>query len=216
MDKIKEQDEQRRAFFNHNAKDWMDRFYGDPQRMESFVPRLERIVESLALAPDHRVLDAGCGSGVMVPWLLEHLSSQGRVVEVDYAQEMIQANQALHQDTRLEFICAPVDQLKLPPASFDAVLCFACFPHFKNPGTSLAHLAQLLKPGGRLTIAHLMSSEKIADHHGKEAAVAHDCLPERELMTAFVQAAGLRELSFTDVPDLYLLSLEKPATGARH
>ncbi|MCG8565294.1 MAG: class I SAM-dependent methyltransferase [Desulfobacterales bacterium] len=213
MNTSEEQDIQRQAFFNTHARGWMDRFYGDPHRMAEYAPRLTRIVESLALEPDHRVLDAGCGSGVMVPLLLDHLSPRGRVVEVDYAQEMIQANRALHKDHRLEFICAPVDGLDLPRASFDAVLCFACFPHFRDPGASLSHLAGLLRPGGRLTIAHLMSSKKIADHHGKEAAVAHDRLPDPRRMSVFIQEAGLGVLTFTDTPDLYLLSLEKPTGG---
>ena len=200
-----QQDIERQRFFNERAENWLDKFYKNPDtgNHDRYSERIERILRSLDLAPHHRVLDAGCGSGVLAPYLLKRLSPKGRLYELDYAEEMIKVNQALHKGDNIRFICSPVTDIPLGENHCDRVICFACFPHFPDKARALESLVRVLKPGGLLVIAHLMSSNELANHHKTESAVSNDRLPDRSEMEALFAGAGLTMERFTDTPGFH-------------
>ncbi len=204
-------DTQRKAFFNDRAATWLDKHYKNPETdtHDRYSDKISKIVSTLRIEPHHHILDVGCGSGVLVPYILAYLSPEGRLFEMDYAREMIAANQKCHEDERIGFICSDVLEMPFEPCTLDAIICFACFPHFQDQKRALTTMATRLKPNGRLTIAHLMSSGEIAQHHNGESAVSRDTLPTKEEMEAHVKAAGLTITEFIDEPGSYLLSLVK-------
>lgn len=204
--------EQRKEFFNQRAKAWLDNHYKDPDtdRHDLHGERIRTIVSSLALGPESRVLDVGCGSGVLVPYLLEHLSAKGRLIEMDFSDEMIRENQKRHTDQRITFICCDAAQMACEAQSLDAVICFAAFPHFTDPELVLKRISRSLKPQGRLVIAHLMSSSQLAEHHHSHTPVSRDRLPEQETMSQWITQSGLIIETFKDEPGLYLLATVKP------
>ena len=206
-----DKDTQRKAFFNDRAATWMDRHYKNHETNahDRYSDKIMKIVSTLRIEPNHQILDVGCGSGVLVPYIMEYLSPKGRLFEMDYAREMIVANQKRHTDERITFICSDVLEIPFEPGSLDIIICFACFPHFQDQKEALKRMSKRLKPKGRLTIAHLMSSEEIARHHNGESAVSRDTLPTKKEMEAHVKDAGLTITAFTDEPGNYLLSLEK-------
>lgn len=203
--------EQRKKFFNQRAKSWLDNHYKDPEtdRHDLHADRLRTIVSLLGLGPDSRVLDTGCGSGVLVPYLLEQLSSAGRLIEMDFSDQMIRENRTRHTDERISFICCDVAQMEFEAQSLDAVICFAAFPHFNDPEQTLKRMSKSLKSGGRLVIAHLMSSSQLAEHHHSHTPVSQDRLPEKETMFQWIADSGLGIETFKDEPGLYLLAAVK-------
>ncbi len=205
------QDMTRKAFFNERADTWLDKFYKDPETgiHDRHSKKIEKIVSSLNIEPDHQVLDVGCGSGVLVPYILSRFSSKGRLFEVDYAENMITQNQKVHGDDRITFVCSDVMDIPLEDSCFDSIICFACFPHFRDQKAALGKLAGFLKPNGILTIAHLLSAKEIADHHDGESAVSRDRLPVKHEMENFCEQCGLGIMEFTDEPGRYLLSAKK-------
>ena len=69
---------------------------------------------------------------------------------------------------------------------FDRVVVYNAFPHFPNGKRLVERLAGLLKPGGRLTIAHGFSREKINAHHeGTAHLVSNGLMPAEELKALF-------------------------------
>jgi len=63
----------------------------------------------------------------------------------------------------------------------------------------------VLKPGGRLIIAHALSSLEIRSHHSKaSSAVAHDILPEEQEMKRLLSNAGFNRIYIKDEPGSYL------------
>lgn len=204
--------EQRKEFFNQRAAGWLDNHYKNPDtdRHDRYADRIRSIVSFLALDPNSRVLDAGCGSGVLVPYLLGRLSSRGRLIEMDFSDQMIKANRELHTDERISFICCDAAQMEFEAQSLDAVICFAAFPHFTDPEQVLKRMSKSLKPKGRLVIAHLMSSTQLAEHHHSHTPVSRDRLPEKETMFQWITGSGLDIETFKDEPGLYLLTAVKP------
>jgi len=198
-------DLRRRAFFNERAEQWLDMWYkneeaGDYSRYDN---EFERLFDLTALQPGDAVLDLGCGSGVMVPYILDRIGPEGSLQEVDYAEKMIEVNRRLHDDPRVTFTVAGVDELDVPQAGFDTVFCFSCFPHFHRKAETLGVIHRALKPGGKVVIAHFDSSQDINDHHRKHECVMHDHLPGETEMRNLLCEAGFTVEAFIDESGFY-------------
>ena len=203
----------RRSFFDEHAEHWMEMWYKDPQTgaYTRFTEQFRRLIKLLALVENDRVLDLGCGSGVLVPYLLDGIGAHGRIFEVDYAPKMIAANRRRHRDRRIRFIVGDVAELRLPAESCDVAVCFSCFPHFDRKQEALAAISAIIRRGGRLAIAHFDSAEAINNHHRKHMAVRHDRLPSERAMRKLVLNAGLQVERLINEPGFYYLGAIKPA-----
>ncbi|PYR56360.1 MAG: hypothetical protein DMF85_16835, partial [Acidobacteria bacterium] len=115
----------------------------------TYLAKLEAVRRYLdALPPGTRVLDAGCGEGVLVDEYASRLAISG--VDVNYESERV-----AH---------ASVTRLPFPDASFDRALCLDVLEHlaFEDQARALGELFRVLAPGGELLVsvpnlAHLQS-----------------------------------------------------------
>ncbi len=205
------QDLFRQDFFNRSAPDWLEKHYKNPETggHDLYKEKIEEIIKTLEPEPNHRILDLGCGSGVLVPYLLTTLSWDGRLVEADYAKKMIEANRETHRDHRISFECTHVMDMPFEPESFDRVICFACFPHFQDQPGAVKEIARVLKPKSKLVIAHLMSSQELTSHHKGYTPVSGDRLPAFDHLAAWLTGNHLEITAFTDTPGFYCLAAVK-------
>jgi len=107
-----------------------------------FVPTLGApVLELLAPEPGERILDLGCGDGV----LTEKIAAAGAtVVAVDAAPDMVAAAQARGLDARV----VAAQHLAFDH-EFDAVFSNAALHWMRPPEAVLAGVYRALKPGGR-------------------------------------------------------------------
>lgn len=98
------------------------------------------------LKPGSRVLDVGCGRGVMLRGILD-LGHHAHGVEISAAA-------AEGVDPRAQVRIAPrLEDARYEDSSFDAVILWHVLEHLPRPDETLQEISRILKPGGRLVIA---------------------------------------------------------------
>ncbi len=137
----------------------LKKLYGK-QYVESFEKnqsqsRLERLIDSIKLEPEYKVVDFGCGNGMLLPFLTNKVKMY---TGVDFSKEFIDlANQKKKQMliSNAEFICS--DILKFCQKNNDCydvafALDFSEHVYDKDWLAILTAIKGSLKPGGRLYI----------------------------------------------------------------
>jgi len=121
--------------------------------------RLRFVQERTALA-GARVLDVGCGGGL----LAEALADAGaQVTAIDLAPSMIDVARlhALERGVSIDYRLTGAEALLAagePP--FDAITCMEMLEHVPDPGTLVGVFGQLLRPGGDLYISTINRGAK--------------------------------------------------------
>ncbi len=190
----------RKSYFNKRADTWDDQFY--PQMPTTF---LEKFIPRFGLKPGQNILDIGTGTGILIPFLLQSVESAGSITAIDYAEKMVKICQSKYSHIKNVTIeLQDVKKLNFPSDTFDAVTCFRLFPHLENKEQALTNLYLVLKYGGKLIIAHNLSSAEIKGHHNISLAVAHNVLPKEPEMKRFLNRVGFMNISIEDKPGHYL------------
>jgi demethylmenaquinone methyltransferase/2-methoxy-6-polyprenyl-1,4-benzoquinol methylase len=195
----------KREFFDSMAADWP----GHPEPQDAPAKRAQFVALATEGSPS-RILDVGCGTGILVPDILMQCPSS-TIVELDFAPEMIARNQAKHSQPNVLFVCSSIEGAPLDPESFDAVVCFNVMPHLDSLNACLRKLVQLLRLGGRLSVGHLMGSAEVnAFHAGAGGPVQRDHLPPVEKLASLLRLLHLRVQIAEERPDWYFLRAERP------
>jgi ubiquinone/menaquinone biosynthesis C-methylase UbiE len=193
-------------YFDNVAGTWDERFH--TPKLSKF---LEKLVPQFGIQAGQKVLDVGTGTGVLVPYLTKAVGPEGSVTAIDFSEKMAQKCESKHSHLRnLTVEVGNIEEATFPPEHFDVVVCFGVFPHLGNKEKALQNINRILKTGGKLVIAHALSSEELRIHHNNAAStVKHDMLPKMPEMKQLLEQAGFTEISIKDEPGLYLCTARK-------
>jgi 2-polyprenyl-3-methyl-5-hydroxy-6-metoxy-1,4-benzoquinol methylase len=197
----------KRDFFNGIASRW-DEVPGPPDEAN----KLERFVAQAVPAGARRILDIGCGTGILLaPLRRRGTSTRTSIVEMDSAEQMLVLNrQKSNGYCNVAHVCADVDGIPFAAGFFDTILCFNTLPHLCPIPLSLARMLECLSPSGLLSIGHLMSSENLnAMHADIGGAVHRDQLPEAECLAALLCALNAAIIRVEEAPDWYFVQARK-------
>ena len=115
--------------------------------------RLRSIVEQLAIGPDERVLEIGCGHGVAAALVCERLEG-GHLTAVDRSAKMIEAatrrNAAYVEAGTAEFLLADLECLDLGDRRFDTIFAVRVGLFHRDPDRARRLAERWLAPGGAL------------------------------------------------------------------
>jgi 2-polyprenyl-3-methyl-5-hydroxy-6-metoxy-1,4-benzoquinol methylase len=147
-----------------------------------FWQRLRKTMEYLEPhIPYQRVLDFGCGSGVLLPFLAK-ISSHVTAADVDMTPfERMKAQMGFHAN--IETLDLKTATLRgLPTASYDVITALDVLEHVEDIEGTLNDLLRLLKQGGRLIVSgptenifyklgrHMAGKEYSGDYHKRGIA----------------------------------------------
>jgi 2-polyprenyl-6-hydroxyphenyl methylase / 3-demethylubiquinone-9 3-methyltransferase len=142
------------AKFASLAQSWWDPA-GPSKPLHELNPLRLRYIEQAARLQDARVLDVGCGGGI----LSEAMARSGaRVLGIDLAQAVLDVAElhALESRLQIEYKAVAAEELAAAqPHSFDLVTCMEMLEHVPDPAATLKALAALVKPGGDVIVSTL-------------------------------------------------------------
>lgn len=139
-----------------------------------------RLLDAVALQPDERVLDIGCGNGAVTLEAARQVGPSGRVTGLDLSAPMLglAARRAAEEGLDIDFVQADAATAAWDDP-VDAVISRFGVMFFDKPESAFANLAEALKPGGRMCFVcwqEMFANEWIAVP--AMAAVAHVGIPE--------------------------------------
>jgi arsenite methyltransferase len=112
-----------------------------------------RTLATQALASGESVLDAGCGTGLLLEMQAKAVGIEGRVEGVDFSDDMLDVARkrcAGLQQVRLQQ--GSVEQLGFDDESFDAVSCTQTLLYVEQLDNALHEMHRVLKAHGRIAI----------------------------------------------------------------
>jgi arsenite methyltransferase len=150
-----------------------------------------------ALQPGEKVLDLGSGSGTDVFCAAVLVGESGHVVGVDITDEQLDKAARLRDQggfSQVEFVEAHIEELPFEDASFDAILSNGVINLSLLKGRVFAEAARVLRPGGRLAIADIVSGRALKERTRRNvelwAACIAGAIPRSDYLKA-VEAQGL-------------------------
>lgn len=192
------------AFFDRNAPTWDQ----EGPALDSTIARLAALQEVLGLHSGQDLLEVGCGTGALTPWLKQQVAP-GRVTAIDFSSEML-----AHAKTRgvdADFQQLDVCSDPLGYGDFDVVWVLNAFPHFRDQRFAMRNFTRALRPGGILLVIHLDNWQNINSFHDQVGPpVQGDYLPPPDAWVSLINGAGLQRQELENRHDLFLLKATRP------
>ena len=126
--------------------------HGEFRPLHLLNPVRLQFIAARARLPGARVIDVGCGGGL----LSEALAREGAtVLGIDLAPGMIEAARlhAAEQALAIEYRLAGAEELAGAGERFDVLTCMEMLEHVPDPQRMLASLEELVRPGGSVFIS---------------------------------------------------------------
>jgi SAM-dependent methyltransferase len=159
------------------------------------------LVEAARPGPGERVLDVGCGTGIVARLAAERIGPAGAVVGLDPNPGMRAV--AARRAPGIAWRDGTAEALPFADASFDVVLSQFALMFFADRAAAFREMRRVLRPGGRLAVSVLDSLDRnpayarVADSYGRwagpEVAAAMRFpfqLGDHETLPALVAGAG--------------------------
>lgn len=111
------------------------------------------VLEALQPGPDDRLLEIGCGGGML---LRDALAAGCTAVGIDHSDDMVrlarETNAEAVADGRLEVLCADAARLPFADESFTHAAMVVVFLFLADPHAALLEVHRVLVSGGRLAV----------------------------------------------------------------
>ncbi len=106
--------------------------------------------------PGERILDLGCGNGLLTEDLARAVGPLGRVVGLDPSPDMLSAaRDRLAGSEIAELVEGDAAALPFDPDSFDKLVSLQVFEYFPDLAKPLDEVERVLRPGGRLVVGDM-------------------------------------------------------------
>src|SRR4030042_4912137 len=177
-----------REYFNSRADIW------DENIAEKDTNKLIKMAERLRIKSGAVILDVGTGTGIFLPYLLENIGKNGKIVALDLAEEMLAKARAKYPVKNVEYLHADIMDIPIYEEMFDSVVCYSSFPHFRDKHKALTEMKRVMKPGARVFICHTSSRDHINGIHSTLPGMENDLLPNFDEMRTLFSNAGFTVL----------------------
>ncbi|MDF1667095.1 MAG: methyltransferase domain-containing protein [Planctomycetota bacterium] len=119
-------------------------------------PIFQRMIDDyLSVIPTNKpikILDLGCGTGVVTRKILDHVGIPAKVCGADLSGQLLEKARELDSSRKIEWIKVDSESSPFETASFDFVVMHTLLSHVPDLVPCLKDAARILKKGGQLII----------------------------------------------------------------
>ena len=130
------------------------------------------LIKAIAPIPGQRLLEVGCGTGILCRLLAPKVSPAGCVIGVDISPDLISIAQHLATQAGLanmiQWCAGNAETLPFPDASFDGVLAARLLLHVSQPEIILKELVRVVRPGSKVVVMDWDFGTVAVDHPNSE------------------------------------------------
>jgi arsenite methyltransferase len=200
---------------------------GYPKEVLDRIP--EGAIESFAgvgyffdladLREAEHVIDLGSGSGMDVFFAADRVGAAGAVIGVDFTAEQLAKARALAEEDsypQVEFREGRIERLPADDGRFDCVISNGVINLAPDKAAVFAEAARVLKPGGRLAIADIISERQMKESTVCDADLWASCIggaAQRDVYRQAIEAAGLRIRQFRENPYEFISDRARDASA---
>ncbi len=152
-------DAQEISKFDRVATLWWDPA-GKMGMLHVINPLRSRFVLDHVIETSPRIVDIGCGGGILAEALARH---GAQVVGIDQSQQSVQIaiQHAAANHLLIDYRIQTAEALaEAEPGNYDAVTCLEMLEHVPDPSAVIVACARLLKPGGKAVFSTIDRSFK--------------------------------------------------------
>jgi arsenite methyltransferase len=164
------------------------------------------------IARGETVVDLGSGSGMDAFYAAQLTGPSGRVIGVDFTIEQLTKARRLAADsgqTWVEFREGRIERSPVIDESVDCVISNGVINLAPDKSKVFREAARLLKRGGRLAIADIVTEQQLSEGIVCNATLWAACIGgahQQDAYRAEIEGAGLRLMSFEDNPEYQFIS----------
>jgi arsenite methyltransferase len=165
-----------------------------------------------ALQPGEAVIDLGSGSGMDTFVAALKLGPTGRVLGVDMTQEQLAKAERLrrqHDFRNIAYLDGYIETTGLQSDTADCVISNGVINLAPDKGRVFNEAARLLRPGGRLAIADIVTDVQLPDSIVCSADLWAACIggaAQRDSYRELIESAGLKLREIQDNPQYRFIS----------
>lgn len=158
------------------------------------------------LSEGESVVDLGSGSGMDVFFAAVRVGRSGSVAGVDFTAEQLDKARRIADEAgfeQVELLEGRIEDLPLEDATRDCVISNGVINLAPDKDAVFAEAARVLKPGGRLAIADIVSEQQMKESIVCDADLWASCIGGAAQQDAYreaIEGAGLRIQEIRDNP----------------
>lgn len=157
------------------------------------------------------VLDLGSGAGIDVFLAAKRIGERGRAIGVDLTEDMVAKGNSLAQQHgfgNVEFRLGDIEHLPVASETVDVVISNCVINLTPDKLASFREVHRVLKPGGRILIADLVTDGELPAEVKESALAWADCLAGAMEKAAYL--AAIRQAGFSEVAVVAESAYEAP------
>lgn len=184
-----------KLFFNARAKNWAH--VDDEKRMI-----MEKVIEMTQVQEGAKVLDVGCGAGVLYPLLMAN--SVSYYTGMDISDQMLEQFRESADIDEKHLICGDFQQRLQLEEPVDLIIIFNSIPHFDDLQAVFRNVKNNLVSQGSFVIAHGRTRAGIKKRHEEmNFSLGRDAIPKDEVFIKLCEKHGFEVTKIEDEKFFY-------------
>jgi len=176
-----------------------------------FAPWAAKLIQSARIQSNDRILDVGCGTGIVARLIASNVNFHGTITGIDLSSNMLAVARAMSDQSKqnIHWYEGRVESMPYRNGSFDLVVCQEALQFFADRKLALAEIRRVLSSAGRFVFSAWQGLNRhpfykklhdvIQKRFGMSGVETIFELGDSNVVRSMVTAAGFRDIEVQPV-----------------